>query len=107
MKGGTRNGGDFENYIHDCTTSKDYQEFLVNGQLEYTEYGSNCVIDDTQTSEWELNGNILTVSSPEFDPMAYSFDYSIESITSEELRLKLIVEQPEGTETQIIYLTRN
>ena len=107
LKGGTVNGGAFENYNHDCTASKDYQEFLENGNLEFVGYDVECEVDDTDSSLWRLEGNVLTISSPEFDPMNYSYDYIIESITSEELRLKETVEIPGGTETRIIYLTRN
>lgn len=107
LKGGTTNGGAFENYNHECTTSKDYQEFFANGNLDFIGYGSNCEVNDTDSSQWELNGNILTVSSPEFDPMIYSHEYIVESITSEELRLKITEETPDGTETRVIYLTRN
>lgn len=107
LKGGTTNGGVFQNYNHECATSKDYQELFANGNLNFIGHGSNCEVNDTESSVWELNGNILTVSNPEFDPMIYSYDYIVESITSEELRLKETVETPDGTETHVLYMTRN
>lgn len=107
LKGGTTNGGAFENYNHKCATSRDYQEFFANGNLDFVGYGSNCETNDTASSVWKLNGNILTVSNSEFDPMIYSYTYIIENITSEELRLKITEEIPDGIETNIIYLTRN
>lgn len=107
LKGGTVNGGAFENYNHQCATSKDYQEFFANGVLDFVGYDVECEVIDTDSSQWELNGNVLTVSSTEFDPMIYSYEYIVESITSEELRLRETVETPEGAETHVIYATRN
>lgn len=107
LKGGTVNGGAFENYNHDCATSKDYQEFFANGNLDFVAYDIECEVNDTNSSEWSLNGNVLTVSSPEFDPMVYSYEYIVESISSEELRLRETVETPDGTETHVLYATRN
>jgi hypothetical protein len=106
LKGGTINGGAFVNYDHECLTSKDYQEFFASGIVNYVGYGSDCEVNDTDSSEWELTGNILTVSSPEMDPAIYSYEYIVESITSAELRLKEIVDTPEGTEIRIIYFTK-
>ncbi|WP_026704120.1 lipocalin family protein [Flavobacterium soli] len=107
LKGGTTNGGAFENYNHECVTSKDYQEFFANGDLDFVGHDVECEVNDTDSSQWSISGNILTVSNQEFDPMIYSYEYTIESITSEELRLKETVEIPGGTETRIIYMTRN
>lgn len=107
LKGGTVNGGAFENYSHKCTSSKDFQEFFANGNLSFVGYDVECEVSDTESSQWNLNGNILTVSSEEFDPIIHPYEYIIESLTSEELRLKETVEIPSGTETRIIYLTRN
>ena len=107
LKGGTINGGAFENYNHDCATSKDYQEFLANGNVDFVGYDVECEVNDKSSSQWSLEGNVLTISSPEFDPMVYSYEYIVESLTSNELRLKETVELPNGSETRIIYLTRN
>lgn len=106
LKGGTTNGGAFENYEHECTTSKDYQEFFADGTLDFVGYGSNCEVNDTDSSNWALNGNILTISNTNFDPRVYSYNYIVENITAEELRLKITENTPEGIETNVIYLTR-
>lgn len=107
LKGGNVNGGAFEDYNHDCTTSKDYQEFFANGVLDFVGHDVECEVDDTDSSQWNLDGNILTISSLEFDPFVYSYEYIVESLTSSELRLKETVEMPSGTETRLIYLSRN
>jgi hypothetical protein len=107
LKGGTTNEGAYENYNHECTTSKDYQEFLANGILDCVGYGSNCEVNDTDSSNWELKGNILTISNLNMDPMIYSYDYTVEQLTSNELRIKITENTPEGTETNVLYLTRN
>lgn len=107
LKGGTVNGGAFENYNHQCATSKDSQEFFANGNLAFVGYDAECEVSDTDASRWSVDGNVLTISNEELDPWVYSYEYIIESLTSEELRLKETVETPDGTETRIIYLTRN
>ena len=107
LKGGTTNGGAFENYEHECGTLKDYQEFFADGTLDFVGYGSNCEVNDTDSSNWDLNGNVLTISNLDQDPMTFSYDFIVESITAEELRLKITENTPEGIETNVIYMTRN
>lgn len=107
IKGGTSNGGEFQNYNHDCETSRDFQEFFENAELTFNGYNAACELSDTETSIWELNGNILTVSSPPFDPMIYEYTYFVESLTNEELKLKQTVNTPEGTVVYVSTFTRN
>ena len=97
IKGGTYDNGPFENYNHECATNKNFQEFFDNGELTFNGYNSACEISDTQTSLWVLNGNLLTVSNTNFDPIIYEIIYSIEELTSEELIVKQTVIEPEGT----------
>lgn len=99
--------GSFENYNHDCSTSKDFQEFFANQELKFNGYNSSCELNDTETSNWALNGNTLTVSNQHFDPMLYEYVYTIESLTSEELILKQTVNEPEGTFIYRTTYTRN
>ena len=107
LKGGTINAGAFEDYDHDCTTNKDFQEFLNNGSVTFNGYNTACELNDVETSSWVLNGNTLTISSPPLDPMIYEYNYLIESLTTQELVLKVTVNTPEGVEIQRIYATRN
>ncbi|MBN8566177.1 MAG: lipocalin family protein [Flavobacteriales bacterium] len=107
IKGGTSNGGEFQNYNHDCSTSKDFQEFFENGEFTFNGFNAQCTLSDTQTSIWTLNGNILTVASPPQDPMIYQYTYVIESLTNEELKLKQTVNEPEGVFVYITTFTRN
>lgn len=107
IKGGTSNGGEFQNYNHDCETSRDFQEFFENAELTFNGHNSACELSDTETSIWDLNGNVLTVSSPPFDPMIYEYTYFVESLTNEELKLKQTVNTPEGTVVYISTFTRN
>lgn len=109
MKGGTKNGGAFENYAHECSTSKDYQEFLANNNLDFIGFGSECTINDTNTSMWSLSDNELTVSNipSEEGGFIYNLHYTIISLTRSELQLKLIVKEFEGESVYISYFTRN
>ncbi len=107
IKGGVSNGGEFQNYNHDCETSKDFQEFFTNGELTFNGFNSQCTLSDTQTSVWEMNGNVLTVSNTPFDPMIYQYTYVIESLTNEELKLKQTVNEPEGIVVYVTTYTRN
>lgn len=97
IKGGTYDNGPFENYNHDCATNKDFQEFFDNGELTFNGFNSACELTEVEPSLWVLNGNILTVSNINFDPIIYEYVYTIEKLTSEELIVKQTVIEPEGT----------
>ena len=103
IEGGTINGGDFENYIHECAASKDYQEFTAEGIVRYAGHGQDCEVNDTQDSSYSVTGNILTVQD-ENDPAANVF--TIVSVTSEDMILERTVNTPGGTQTQRSYFTR-
>ncbi len=107
IKGEVSNGGEFQNYDHDCETSRDFQEFFANGELTFNGFNAECALSDTQTSVWEMNGNVLTVSNTPFDPMIYQYTYVIESLTNEELKLKQTVNEPEGIVVYVTTYTRN
>ena len=107
LKGGTVNGGSFENYQHDCSSLKDYQEFFSNHELKFNDYNSDCELNNFNTSNWVLSGNALTVSNPQFDPMIYEYNYIILSLTSEQLILKQTATTPNGVEDFESYFTRN
>ncbi len=107
LKGGTTNNGSFENHTHDCTTNKDFQEFFNNGEITFNGYNTECSLDEIETSLWFLNGNRLTVTNTNFDPMIYEYEYIIESLTSDELILKETVSEPEGTFVYRSTFTRN
>jgi hypothetical protein len=107
IKGGTSNGGEFQNYNHDCETSRDFQEFFENAEFTFNGYNSACELNEVETSMWVLDGNILTVSNTQFDPMIYEYTYFVESLTNEELKLKQTVNTPEGTVVYVSTFTRN
>ena len=107
MKGGTINGGAFDNYAHDCSTNKDYQDFKQNGELDFVGYNSSCAISDTETSLWSLSGNTLTVSSLPGATIPYSYVYQVQSVTSEELVLKQTYNDPSGQIVEVSHYTRN
>ncbi len=108
LKGASVNGGAFNNHQHDCSTNKDYQEFHLNGELDFTEYNSSCLISDTETSLWNLsNGSTLNVSSLPGAPFSYAYSYEIVSLTSEELILKQTYNDPSGQVVAISHYTRN
>ena len=106
LKGGTVNNGTFENYQHDCVDKKDYQEFFNSGELLFNGFDVSCVLNDTETSNWNLSGNILTISNQNFDPMVYQDIYTVEKLTSNELILKQTTTEPEGTFVYRTTLTR-
>ena len=64
-------------------------------------------MSNSETSLWILNGNTLTIKNTHFDPMIYEYEYTIESLTSNELILKEIVNEPEGEMTYRTTFTRN
>ena len=107
MKGGTINGGAFENYVHDCSTNKDYQEFKQNGELDFVGHNSSCTISEVHTSLWSLSGNTLTVSSLPGATIPHSYVYQILSVTSEELVLKQTYNDPSGQIVEVSRYTRN
>lgn len=107
IKGGTVNNGSFENYNHDCATSRDFQEFFANQEIKFNGYNSSCELNDVETSNWILNGNTLTITNQYFDPMIYEYVYNIEKLTSEELIVKQSVNEPEGTLIYRTTYTRN
>jgi hypothetical protein len=107
IKGGTTNNGPFENYINECPSNKDFQKFLSNGEVTFNGYNSSCMLTNPETSLWLLNGRTLTISNTNFDPMIYTYEYEIESLTANELVLKQIVTEPEGIVTYRTTFTRN
>ena len=107
IKGGTTNNGPFENYINECPSNKDFQKFLSNGEVTFNGYNSSCMLTNPETSLWLLNGRTLTISNTNFDPMIYTYEYEIESLTANELVLKEIVTEPEGIVTYRTTFTRN
>jgi hypothetical protein len=107
IKGGTVDNGTFENYDHNCSTSRDFQEFFANQEIKFNGYNAACELDQIETSDWILNGNTLTVSNQNFDPMIYEYVYIVESFTTNELILKQTVNEPEGIFIYRATYTRN
>ncbi len=107
IKGGTIDNGTFENYTHDCTTNKDFQEFFSNQELIFNGYNSNCVLNDIETSNWVLNGSELTVRNQNSATITYEYNYTIENLTASELVLKESVNEPDGTFIYRNTYTRN
>lgn len=106
LKGGTINGGPFQNYNHKCSLKKDFQEFFANNSVNFTEYSGDCNVSDTEFSGWYVRGNVLTISP--FDPLLTDvYEFTIISITSQELKLKIVYEDPEGTITKILTFKRS
>ena len=108
LKGGTINNGTFQNYTHDCSTSRDFQEFFDNDILTYNGHSTACDLNEVETSNWILNGNTITVSNTNFDTILYEY-FVIESLTSTELVLKQngVNEQTGEDEVVRIYATRD
>ena len=108
IKGSTINGGAFQNYAHDCSTKRDYQDFHQNGELDFVGYNSSCAISGVETSLWSLSsGNVLNVNSLPGAAIPYAYVYVIQSLTSEELVLKQTYNDPSGQVIEVSYYTRN
>lgn len=86
---------------------KDYQEFFSSGELLFNGFDVSCVLNDTETSNWNIRGNILTISNQNFDPMVYQDIYTVEKLTSNELILKQTTTEPDGIFVYRTTLTRN
>ncbi|CAM4008898.1 lipocalin family protein [Flavobacterium antarcticum] len=97
LTGGSVNGGSFVTYQHDCDSKRDFQDFLSNQVLAFTGFNEDCEISNTEVSNWELNGNKLTVSNTNFDPMNYSYEFIIKRLTTSELIIEISQETSEGT----------
>ena len=109
LKGGKVNNGAFQNYIHECETLRDFQEFTSDGVITFNGYDSDCVLQEVEGSNWILDGNTLIVSSFDTDPFLFEDEFIVEKITSNELVLKQngINEETEEVEVSRLYLTRN
>ena len=107
IKGGTINGGAFENYVHDCPTNRDYQDLRQNGEIDFVGFDSSCANTVIETGLWILSGNILTVSSLPDATVPYSYVYEVQVLTSEELVLKQTYNDPSGQVVAVSHYTRN
>lgn len=60
-KEGTISNGQevMENYINECSTKKDYIQFLESGVYNDYFYGTNCA-ELVDTGNWTKSGNMLT-----------------------------------------------
>lgn len=106
LSGGTTDGGSFESYNHKCGTNRDFQEFLSNHEVTFNKYNQDCTLVTPEVSNWKLEGNVLTISSTNFDPMIYSYKYKIITLNSTELIIQIANVTPEGTVLQRIFLVR-
>lgn len=107
LKGGTIADGTFINYNNDCLTERDFQEFFSNGELVFNGHNGSCELHNLETSNWVKSGNTLTVSNTNFDPMIYTYVYTIEKLDATELIIKQTVTEPEGTFVYRNTFTRN
>ncbi|TRW25284.1 hypothetical protein FMM05_08235 [Flavobacterium zepuense] len=83
IKGGTINGGAFQNYVHDCPSNRDYQEFFADGDIKFVGYNTDCEANDTQTDMWFVEGETLNITS--FDPIVADMAYTIVTLNENEL----------------------
>ena len=107
IKGGTINGGAFENYVHDCPTNRDYQDLRQNGEIDFVGFDSSCANTVIETGLWILSGNILTVSSLPDATVPYSYAYEVQVLPSDELFLTAPYHAPSGQVVAVSHYTRN
>lgn len=103
--GGTINGGEFIEYTgDDCQEYGDYQEFTAEGQLLFVGYNEQCEVSETNSSAYTISGNKLTVEG--INGLS-DMDYTILTLTSQQLILESTYNTPEGTVTEVAYFGRN
>lgn len=107
LKGGTVDNGPFEDYEHNCSESKDFQEFFANGDLTFNGYNSSCNLSEVETSHWILSGTTLTVTTGSFEEIIQTDTFTVEEISSNRLILKRKVTLPDGEFVYRIHATRN
>lgn len=62
-------------------------------------------MSDSEVSGWHLEENILAITA--FDPAVNDYEFTVLSITNQELTLKMVANEPEGVVTEISKYTRN
>lgn len=93
------NGGTIIPYPgDDCDEFGDYQEFLSTGILNFVGYNADCVVDETNSDPYTINGNTLIVDG--------TSQFNIQSLTSQQLVLQRNVNTPEGMENTVTYFSR-
>lgn len=95
-------GGAYHIYNHECETKKNFQEFLSNHELTFNKYNEECVLVENEVSAWQLKGNKLIVSNTHFDPMIYTYYYTVVKLTSSEL----VIESDGEDGTARLYLAK-
>jgi len=105
IKGTTTSGGAFENTFHNCAASKDYFEFLENGDLQYVGYTAECEVGYTSMLMWYIEGETLNIKS--FDPILSDMAYTIVTLDKDQMVLKFTGNASEETQTEVSYFTRN
>lgn len=105
IKGGSINGGTFQDYENDCPTSQDFQEFFANHDLQFVGYNVDCEASDSETSSWSLSNNRLTVVNS--GPVESTQIFTIYMLTDEELVLESTYNTPEGTVTELSNFARH
>lgn len=48
-------------YDHACETEKDFLEFFANNTYTFVMYDEDCTIWDTETTQWSISGDVLTI----------------------------------------------
>lgn len=99
LRGVKLNNEPFEPSEFDCPTSKDFNEIFSNHRIIFTGYGTDCMVNDTQDSEWTLVGNTFSVL---FDPAGEPDVYQLIKLTDTEMQMK----QTLGSDATIYYLNR-
>ncbi|NBL63827.1 hypothetical protein GV828_01285 [Flavobacterium sp. NST-5] len=86
IKGGTINGGAFQNYENECATKADYQQILINGNLNFVGHDETCEVREFETTTWSISGNnfIVDNEAPFNDSV-----YEIDRLTSDEMILSI------------------
>lgn len=85
---------------HSCPTSKDFNEIFSNHHIIFTGYGTDCTANDSQDSEWTLEGKVFSIIYN--DGFTEPDVYKIIKLTDTEMQMK----QTSETDSYVYYLNK-
>lgn len=88
---------------HEANCSKDFVEFLDNSVFKDTDFYNSSCDNDTETSQWSLNDNNLTIGTGGDQVVV-----EVVNLSNDELKIRSVSEAVNGqTVYDIVVFTRN
>lgn len=100
LRGVKLNNEPFEASEFSCSTSKDFNEVFSNHHIVFTGYGTDCSVNDTQDSQWTLEGNNFSIIY--YDPATVTDVYQLIKLTDTEMQMKQTI----GSNSTVYYLNK-